>query len=539
MSDPSDPAHGTGRRGARAAVCRAARSQARRFRDLALDAAGGPGRAKVVLVLAALLGLDGADAGTISSTASNLEHAFHIGNTQIGILTSVAALVGVLFTLPAGVLTDRTRRTGILAVAVLLWAGGMLASAAAGSYLWLLLAQVGLGAALAVAGPAVASLVGDYFPASERSRMYGLILGGELVGTGIGFVVSGDISTFGWRYAFLGLAPPTLALAWLVWRLPEPARGGADQLAARAGRLGERDADDGSAAPANEGSAPAGAAAATAAPTAATAAIAAGARPQPDLVLHDDPANRSLWWAVRYVLRVRTNVVIIVASALGYFYFDGLRSFAVIYATGHYRISKPTATALVVVLGAGALAGVYVGGRVADRMLRRGRLRARVLVPLVCLLAITPVLAPAIATTSVAIALPLLIGGAFLLGAPNPAMDAARLDIIHPKLWGRAEAVRTVLRTFGEATAPALFGYVSQYAFGGGSSGAAGTAGLEYTFLLFLGVLIAAALLVLPALRTYPRDVATAGASVGELGHLGAAAGTAPPFGPTAGRPAT
>jgi hypothetical protein len=107
----------------------------------------------------------------------------------------------------------------------------------------------------------------------------------------------------------------------------------------------------------------------------------------------------------------------------------------------------------------------------------------------------------------VAVALPLLTLGAALLGAANPPMDAARLDIIHPALWGRAEAIRTVLRTLGEAGAPVLFGLVSQSVFHGGKHG------LEYTFLLFLITLIAAGLLALTAMRTYPRDVATAAAS--------------------------
>jgi sugar phosphate permease len=260
--------------------------------------------------------------------------------------------------------------------------------------------------------------------------------------------------------------------------------------------------------------------------------------PQPELVLREDPTNRSVWWAMRYVLRVRTNVVIIVASALGYFFFAGLRSFAIIFATGHYGIGKAAASTLILVIGAGALAGVFAGGRVADRMLRRGHIRARVAVPAVCLLALAPVLAPALATQSVAVALPLLTLGAFLLGAPNPPLDAARLDIMHPRLWGRAEGVRTLLRSVGEAAAPLLFGYVSQYVFGGpgsspgpGSSGrgssagtasgatAANAAGLEYTFPVMLIPLLAAGLLALLALRTYPRDVATATASVQAIGE--------------------
>jgi MFS family permease len=169
--------------------------------------------------------------------------------------------------------------------------------------------------------------------------------------------------------------------------------------------------------------------------------------------------------------------------------------------------------------------GVFAGGRLSDRLLRRGNARARILVPAVCLLALGPVLTPGVMATSIVAALPLLTVGAFLLAAPNAPMDAARLDIMHPRLWGRAEGVRTVLRTLGEAIAPVLFGYVSQYLFGmpglgagsiGGSASGhvASATGLEYTLLLFLGPLLVAGLLLLPALRSYPRDVATANASL-------------------------
>ena len=503
----------------------------RHIRDLAFRVAGGPARLRVVLTLAAVLGLSGADTGTISSTTGNLERAFHVGNTQIGLLLTVVGLTGAVFTIPAGVLADRTRRTRLLAGSIVIWAAATVVSGAATSYLWLLLARVGLGAATAAAGPALASLTGDYFPASDRGRMYGLILGGDLVGSGFGYLVSGDLSSLTtWRVAFWWLAIPSLALAWVVWRLPEPARGGSSRIAAGQEEIrDERDIRPGERKQAAED---AGEQDGAERPELAERAVRrAKAEPQPELVLHEDPTNRSVWWAVRYVLRVRTNVVIIVASALGYFFFAGLRSFAIIFATGHYGLSKPTATSLIVVIGAGAVAGVLTGGRVADGLLRRGHARARVLVPAVCLLALPLALAPAIATTAVAVALPLLILGAFLLGAPNPPLDAARLDIIHPRLWGRAEAVRTVLRSMGESAAPLLFGYVSQYIFGGpgssaGSAGGGGgqtgnPTGLEYTFLLFLIPLIAAGLLALVGMRTYPRDVATASASVRAVDDAG------------------
>jgi len=160
-----------------------------------------------------------------------------------------------------------------------------------------------------------------------------------------------------------------------------------------------------------------------------------------------------------------------------------------------------------VVLGLGALIGVLSGGRLADRLLRGGHVSARVDVSGAAVLGAAVTFVPAIIATSVAIALPLLFVASLLLGAANPPLDAARLDIIHPGLWGRAEAVRTVLRTGGDAAAPVLFGVLAQSAFGG-------RGGLEYTFLTMLMSLMCAALItVLIGRRTYPRDVAAAAES--------------------------
>jgi predicted MFS family arabinose efflux permease len=500
-------------------------------RRVVVEAAGGPARARVVLTLAAVLGLDGADTGTVGATENNLERVFHIGNTQIGLLLSAVSLAGVLFAIPMGVLVDRTNRVRLLTFSIVLWAVAVLFSGAAQSYVWLIAVRVALGVATATAAPAVASLTGDFFPASERGRIYGLIVGGDLIGVGIGFVISGDISSvLSWRFAFWWLILPSLALAWVVWRLPEPARGGQSQLQEGA----EEISGAGAAAAAGSGAAGPGTASEGNAPgdesldnIAVQEARREHVQPESALVLHSDPARRSVWWVIRYVLRVRTNVVLIIASALGYFYFKGLESFATIFAISRYGISKPEATLLLVVIGAGALVGVYAGGRTADRLLRRGHIRARIVVPMVCLLAIPVFFAPAFAVTSVAIAVPLLIAGAFLLGAPQPPVDAARLDIMPAQMWGRAEGVRTTLRGAAEAVAPTLFGYMSQYVFGGpasagtgglgGGSGAklspAAADGLAYTFMIFLLVLIIAGLLALWGLRTYPRDVATAAAS--------------------------
>jgi hypothetical protein len=75
-----------------------------------------------------------------------------------------------------------------------------------------------------------------------------------------------------------------------------------------------------------------------------------------------------------------------------------------------------------------------------------------------------------------------------------------------PALWGRAESVRTFLRSLAMAIAPLLFGAVSDYVFGGGRTG------LQWTFIIMLLPLGASAWLLFKARLTYPQDVATAAA---------------------------
>jgi MFS family permease len=218
----------------------------------------------------------------------------------------------------------------------------------------------------------------------------------------------------------------------------------------------------------------------------------------------------SLVDVVAYVLRVRTNAIVILASSVGYFFVAGLRVFAVIFAIDQYHVSHVDASFLVPVVGLGALAGTVAGGHLGDYLLRRGCLTARLLVGAGGFLITAAVTLPAVLTHRMAVALPLLTIGAFGLAAPNPPMDAVRLDIVHPAVWGRAEAVRTVLRTAAEATAPLLFGFLADHIAGGGHRG------LQLTIMVMTPTLVANALLLLVARRTYPCDVAAIHASLGQ-----------------------
>ena len=120
----------------------------------------------------------------------------------------------------------------MLSASIVLWSIASLLSAFAGSYSTLLLTRLLLGLVVATAGPAIASLTGDYFPAKERGKIYAYILGGEIAGSAFGFIICGSVaSAISWRAAFVLLAIPGFFLARELYRtVPEPLRGGQSHL---------------------------------------------------------------------------------------------------------------------------------------------------------------------------------------------------------------------------------------------------------------------------------------------------------------------
>jgi len=453
------------------------------------NALGGAERTRVVVLLASVLALSSADAATVGASATQLRDALHISNTDVGLLVTVTSIVAALASLPFGVLADRVRRTSALGAAIVLWGVAMIWSATVPTFGQLLLARLFLGGVTAAAGPLVASLVGDYFPSYERGRIYGYILAGELAGAGVGFAVTGDIAALSWRAAFVILALPAFVLAWMMFRLREPARGGSDALASPTAPARAPDED----------------------PTTDAQRLARehGLQPDPHLVLTRDPRRMGLVSAARYVLRIRTNIVLILASACGYYFLAGVQTFGVEFVTRQYGINQALGTLVLLVVGGGAVVGVLAGGSLGDLLLRRGFLNGRILVSAIAATAAVVLFVPAIFTRSAVTALPYITFAALALSAQNPPLDAARLDIMVPLLWGRAEGVRTFMRTLAMALAPLLFGAVSDYVFGGGRSG------LQWTFAVMLLPLAASAYLLYRALGTYPRDVATAAAASG------------------------
>jgi hypothetical protein len=199
-----------------------------------------------------------------------------------------------------------------------------------------------------------------------------------------------------------------------------------------------------------------------------------------------------------------------VASSLGYYFFAGTRAFGMIYLTHHYGLPRTTVTALAAIVGIGALFGLFASAKLSEYLLNRGYVSARIVIPGGALVLAVVLIGPAIRISNAYIGTALLAAGTAALAGANPPIDAARLDIVPSRLWGRGEAGRMALRGLLEGGAPLLFGAMSEW-LGGGSNG------LEWTFLIMLIPVIVASSLAIPARRTYPRDVATADASMRRL----------------------
>ena len=303
----------------------------------------------MIALFGAVLALATADAATVGAIAPQLVKELHIDFAEIGLLSTVALLVGAVFVAPVGMLVDRVKRIPLLSASIVLWSLASLASAFAGSYGTLLLTRLALGAASAAAGPAIASLTGDYFPASERGRVYSYILAGEVAGTAAGFIVSGTVSSvISWRAAFVLMAIPGFFLARALWRtVPEPLRGGQSHL-----EPGVTDLHEAIAAVRLRAAEPypEGAPSAAAEGIAQAAVRKRGVTADENLVLRKDPVRMSLGEAIRYILRIPSNVMLILGSSLGYFYFAGLTTFVLLFVEDHYHVGLASAELVLILL---------------------------------------------------------------------------------------------------------------------------------------------------------------------------------------------
>lgn len=181
-----------------------------------------------LLILTLIYSIHFLDRTMISIIVEPVRKEFLLSDSQIGLLTGLAygatfALAGI----PLGMMIDRVHRVRLLASIVAIWSAMTALSGIASSYVQLLLARIGVGAAEAGGSPASLSLISDLFPQRRRSTAVGIFF----LSTGLGAVMSVAIggyvtAHYGWRASMLIAGIPGLLLALvLVVTVAEPRRG--------------------------------------------------------------------------------------------------------------------------------------------------------------------------------------------------------------------------------------------------------------------------------------------------------------------------
>jgi predicted MFS family arabinose efflux permease len=186
----------------------------------------------VVGVLALIYMFSSIDRTLISVLAEPIKLEFGLGDAQLGLLTGLAfAISYTLAGIPLGLMVDRFRRTRLLASLVAVWSLLTFLSGFATSAFTLALARIGVGASESGASPASMSLITDYFPKERRGFALSLFYMSTPIALGISFIVGGTLAaTFGWRGAFFVAGGPGLLLALLVLlTIREPVRGRYDE----------------------------------------------------------------------------------------------------------------------------------------------------------------------------------------------------------------------------------------------------------------------------------------------------------------------
>ncbi len=170
-----------------------------------------------------------------------IKQHFGVSDTALGLLHGFGfVLFYLMLGVPIGRLVDRRSRKLIVGVGVVFWSLMTAACGLATSFLWLLLARLGVGAGEATLGPAAFSMIGDALPKRDQPRALAIYAMGISFGSGMALIVGGwlldrlaDHSLPVWT-GLSGLAPwqavcvlaslPGFLVAALIAIVREPAR---------------------------------------------------------------------------------------------------------------------------------------------------------------------------------------------------------------------------------------------------------------------------------------------------------------------------
>lgn len=176
------------------------------------------------------------DRQLLSILAKPIQDDLGITDGQLGLIGGFYfALFYCVLAIPVGWLADRTNRVRVLSFACALWSAATIACGLSTSYAQLAIARMTVGIGEAGGVPPSYAIVADYFPPGTRGTALSIYNLGPPIGLALGVAFGASIAAaYNWRSAFICLGAVGIIAALIVSAfVREPVRGRLDVAAAR------------------------------------------------------------------------------------------------------------------------------------------------------------------------------------------------------------------------------------------------------------------------------------------------------------------
>jgi MFS transporter, Spinster family, sphingosine-1-phosphate transporter len=361
------------------------------------------------------------DRQVLPAVAPSIQRDLHLTDTEIGAMEAALLLSFTVLAPLFGRLGDRYSRTGLMAIAAVMW------SVATGLTAWvdhspalpppvvlnlpligtIALSSIGLGfcAVRMLVGIGESSystitptLIADYFPLQRRATALGVFQAAIPMGFALGYVLGALLAHFfGWRIAFMIVGLPGLIVAIFVWRLREP-------------RRGEHDIP-----------------------------------PSPDMQTTEQLQKLSWWQTTKQIFGTPDWLL----STIGYtaltFVLGAFATYTTLMLVRDKQMSDTAAAIVlgVVTLAAGA-AGTFGGGWIADRVASKRRNGYFMVCAISSLLGVIPAVIALVAHRPL-LFLPAIFVAVFLLFTNNAPFHAILVNSVPPAIRASAMALNIVV----------------------------------------------------------------------------------------------